>query len=312
MKLFVYEYLCATHSDRPGASSSRAVSLMDEGRAMRDAAVADAAEFAEVRTLDFTPHEEREFRTLADWCDYALIIAPEFDDILATRVRWAEQCGATLLGPNSSAVELCADKLRLSEVWSSAGVPTPPTALFDTLAFPPPIVVKPRYGAGAGGTLILDHTTIRRYSPETESIVQPYVRGANLSMSFIVGPRQWLSLQPCLQDIRIVDHVIQYHGGQSWGVHPRVTHRILRLAGAAIGVVEGLAGYVGVDVIIGDHDVALEINPRLTTSYIGLRRWCQTNLMRMMIDVIEGRPVDAPTYHPQVVRFDTTGQTAMS
>ena len=39
---------------------------------------------------------------------------------------------------------------------------------------------------------------------------------------------------------------------------------------------EGLAGWVGIDLIISPDQTQatiLEVNPRLTTSYVGLRRW---------------------------------------
>ncbi|MBX7103236.1 MAG: ATP-grasp domain-containing protein [Gemmataceae bacterium] len=311
MKIFVYEFVCATHDDRPGAHASRAASLLDEGRAMRDAAVEDARQFFDVRTLDFTPHEERDFRKLADWCDYALIIAPEFDDILATRVRWVEQCGATLLGPNSAAVELCADKLQLAEVWKSAGVPTPPTMLFAPWAFPPPVVVKPRYGAGAGNTFVLDADSIHRHKPDHEAIVQPLIEGNSYSMSFLIGPNVRVALGLCSQDIRFTNGEISYAGGSTFDGPSAVAHRAEQLSRSAIAAVDGLRGYVGVDLLLGQWDMAIEINPRLTTSYIGLREWCEQNLMKLLVEVAAGHPIAPPTYRNLSVTFNTQGQTTI-
>ena len=46
-----------------------------------------------------------------------------------------------------------------------------------------------------------------------------------------------------------------------------------------------MKGYVGIDLILTDHDVvALEINPRLTTSYIGIRNVIKLNLAQNLID----------------------------
>jgi predicted ATP-grasp superfamily ATP-dependent carboligase len=48
-----------------------------------------------------------------------------------------------------------------------------------------------------------------------------------------------------------------------------------------------------VDVILGDGpagDVVVEINPRLTTSYVGLRALAVDNLVAAMLRVAEGRP----------------------
>ena len=49
----------------------------------------------------------------------------------------------------------------------------------------------------------------------------------------------------------------------------------------------GLSGYVGVDVVLGNdgRDWAIEINPRLTTSYVGLRALAGFNLAEAMLAV---------------------------
>ncbi|MEK6238481.1 MAG: ATP-grasp domain-containing protein [Planctomycetales bacterium] len=50
-------------------------------------------------------------------------------------------------------------------------------------------------------------------------------------------------------------------------------------------------GYCGVDVILADdpaNDVVVEVNPRLTTSYVGLRSLCRANLAKAMLDAAVG------------------------
>ena len=56
-------------------------------------------------------------------------------------------------------------------------------------------------------------------------------------------------------------------------------------------------GYVGIDLVLGSAedgsaDVVVEINPRLTTSYVGLRQLLKTNLAAAMIEAAAGRPVE--------------------
>jgi hypothetical protein len=50
----------------------------------------------------------------------------------------------------------------------------------------------------------------------------------------------------------------------------------------------GLRGYVGFDVMLPrnhpDQPLVVEINPRLTTSYVGYRRVCRDNLMAAMLN----------------------------
>jgi hypothetical protein len=53
----------------------------------------------------------------------------------------------------------------------------------------------------------------------------------------------------------------------------------MALAQSALALLPGLQGYVGVDLVLSGSDAWLiEINPRLTTSYIGLRQLIQLNL----------------------------------
>jgi predicted ATP-grasp superfamily ATP-dependent carboligase len=281
---------------------------------MRDAALEDcrAIPGAEVKTLDCTNNEESDFRRLADWADYALIIAPEFDQILETRCRWAEQCETTLLGPPADVVALCADKLTLAEIWNEAKVPTPPTKPFEPWAFPPPVVVKPRYGAGSVDTyLFKEEDSLHRFQPQTESIVQPYLPGLDMSMAFLIGAGKSIPLICCAQHISRYERPLSYTGGSTFN-HQVFFDHVHTISSAAIGIVAGLDGYVGVDVIIRSSigDLAMEINPRLTTSYVGLRHLCQQNLMEILIRVVQGEQVDPPTWHPGNKRFDCSGNVS--
>jgi len=56
---------------------------------------------------------------------------------------------------------------------------------------------------------------------------------------------------------------------------------------AAVRAVEcfpGLSGYVGVDMVLTDEEVfIIEVNPRVTTSYIGARRVLNVNLGEAMV-----------------------------
>lgn len=53
-------------------------------------------------------------------------------------------------------------------------------------------------------------------------------------------------------------------------------------------VVNGLSGYVGVDLIIAEQGpLVLEINPRLTTAYAGLRQSLDYNPAKLIISVIQ-------------------------
>src|SRR5205085_9209894 len=117
-KVFVYEYCCAAGTG--AGESAPARSLHREGRAMRDAVAGDfwRVPGVGVVTIDGPLDDEpSRFRTAAAGCDFALVIAPEFDGILADRCEWALAAGCRLLGPSPAAVRLTADKPELSRPW---------------------------------------------------------------------------------------------------------------------------------------------------------------------------------------------------
>ena len=87
-----------------------------------------------------------------------------------------------------------------------------------------------------------------------------------------------------------------------------LAERAVRVALSAIDTVPGLFGYVGVDVVLSDAcDWVIEINPRLTTSYLGLRALAEDNLAEMMVRVARGENVEAPRWKDEVVRFSVDG-----
>jgi hypothetical protein len=68
---------------------------------------------------------------------------------------------------------------------------------------------------------------------------------------------------------------------------------------------------VGVDLILGadpdgTQDVVLEINPRLTTSYVALRRAAHTNLAAAMLAILRGQCVPLFFRH-DTMEFDADG-----
>jgi len=301
--IFVYEYCCALGLGRE--PSDPAHSLYREGRAMQDALAADFAALPEtlVVTLEnsFPDDEEARFRQLTATADWTVVIAPEFDRILEERCRWVQQSNGRLLGPNDEAVRLSADKYALFEQWRSHGVPTPETWLFEE--FPGieyPVVVKPRYGAGSTDTSLQFHKPAAQARDEAHpfacaaglcQIVQPFIPGHAASVSFLVGKDRFIPLVPSFQKLTN-DGLFQYQGGEL-PIPPDLGARAVRIATQAIACVPGLLGYIGVDLVLGTNpdgsdDRAIEINPRMTTSYVGLRALTTRNLAGAMLELANG------------------------
>jgi hypothetical protein len=131
------------------------------------------------------------------------------------------------------------------------------------------------------------------------------------SVAMLCGPGDLrLALPPCRQRLSD-DRRFAYLGGAL----PLAAEEALRaraLAQRAAAALPGAFGYLGVDLVLGAPadgagDVVIEVNPRLTTSYVGLRAACQGNLAEAMLDVAEGRLPRAPPAASRAVTFDAEG-----
>ena len=319
--VFVYEYCTALGIGRD--PSDPAHSLWREGHAMRSACVADFERIPGVRTRTLTDvgptADFVDFNYLASIFDATLVIAPETDQHLSWRLFRAVEAGAKcLLNSSVAATSVAADKHQLAGVWLQAGVPTPAVLPFDS---PPdfPHVVKHRFGAGSAEVWLIrcadDWIALSKLGgldglTEDKFLLQPYVPGVAASVAFLVGPNCVVPLLPGYQRLS-GDGRFTYLGGEI-PLPDGLTLRAVNLARRAIDAVPGLAGYVGVDLVLGDAadgsaDYAIEINPRLTTSYVGLRAMTGDNLMAKLWDVCAGASDVRVKWHDGGVRFTPDG-----
>lgn len=288
MRIFLYEHITATREESDP--------LYREGEAMRQALHADLALLPGVEIIS------GEFDDAVRGLDGCILIAPETDGILEGLARRVLELGGTLLGPHPDAICLTADKFTLGERWRDADVPTPSTTLATAGHRQFPAVLKPRDGAGSESTFLIrnaEEYADRLSRCQREMIVQPLVPGEPVSIAFLIGPNQTLPLCPTRQHFSN-DGLFHYEGGKL-PLPPHRAERAIRLGHRAITAVPGLLGYVGVDLILGDkddgsEDFAIEINPRMTTSYVGLRAATAENLAGAMLNLCTGATVPELTW----------------
>lgn len=308
--VFVYEHLMASGGHQPPVCLREGESLVAEGRAMLDAVSADLKAIPDVLVRTINSDEEAAFRSQASHADFTLVIAPEFDRILETRCRWVEESGGRLLGPTSTAVQLAADKLALFHHFRDRRVPTPTTWETGSPTRHYPVIRKPRYGAGSQDVFFINNAdqqyqrTERQSKGESSVLVQEFIVGQAASVAWLIGPGQRRALAPCLQRLS-EDGRFHYLGG-STPIAPDLAKRAIAITEQAVSNVEGLRGYVGVDLVLGtrpEDDRVIEINPRLTTSYIGLRQLAKFNLAEMMLAVVRGERLPEFDWHERRVDF---------
>ena len=176
----------------------------------------------------------------------------------------------------------------------------------------PGCVTKPRFGAGSAGVkLAAPNDCLLSSVLLGELIVQPFIPGRAASAAFLIGARESCSLPPAEQFLSS-DGNFRYLGGRLPLPEP-FADRAIRIASRAISCVPGLNGYVGVDVILGgpadgSGDFAIEINPRLTTSYIGLRAACEDNLMDLLLRLVRGESISEPRWRREGVTWTSDGE----
>src|SRR5690606_21918601 len=88
------------------------------------------------------------------------------------------------------------------------------------------------------------------------------------------------------------------------------------LARRAVAAIDGMLGFVGVDMVLTDDpddDAVIEINPRLTTAYVGLRRLTKDNLAAWLAPELGGQAGAEPTWQNDLsVRYDGGGRVQMT
>eukprot|EP00913_Durusdinium_trenchii_P023479 g22057.t1 len=271
--------------------------------------------------------EPQQFRNLVATTDAAYIIAPEIDQLLEARIQTIANSGGRHLGCSLTAARLAADKRELADVLSKHGLPTIPTAELNVnhseCDFPFPLVVKPRFGAGSQDVRRIDNereyeswrTEALQPHVATDWIVQPCIAGRAVSAAAIVrADADDIDVLPVCTQRLSNDGRFTYLGGtldhDTTGEETQfAVDRIVRRACRAI---EGLHGYVGFDLILPSEEpcrpVIVEINPRLTTSYLGYRRLTPDNLAQRFL--FPDRQLPPIRWDRKRVQFDADGAVA--
>jgi len=267
----------------------------------RDARLADDLPARRIQTVG-PGRFEAVFDACLSACDAALVVAPEATGVLAGLTERVEAAGILNLGSSSAAIRVAADKLRTIDRLASAGLPVPPTIAAETpaeaarLGFP--LVLKPRDGVGCLGVrAVADAVFLEEAwreataeSPGSPLIAERLVSGRPASVSLVSDGCRAVALSLNAQTI-VEEKRFEYRGGIVPLDHP-LRERALEVAARACHAVPGLRGYVGVDMVLGDDAILLEINPRLTTAYVGLRRALDQNLAGALLAAARGELPD--------------------
>jgi predicted ATP-grasp superfamily ATP-dependent carboligase len=249
---------------------------------------------------DFATEIER----LAPACDMGLVIAP--DHLLSKFTQILEQ-NTHNLGCGFMTVALCANKLRTQKILRQHGIAVPEEVVAGKK------VVKPEKGCGARGVRLSEGT------PGEDEFAERYIDGEHLSVSLIpnrvIGDAcQYYTGNPPVilavnrQIIEISpDGSFRYLGGET-PFHPGREEEILGTARKVTEIL-GCQGYCGVDMVLAENPYVVDVNPRITTSLVGIAACMQEEIADLLVAASKGQGPAGVHLHGQV-RFDTEGKVS--
>ncbi|MCG8584792.1 MAG: ATP-grasp domain-containing protein [Pirellulales bacterium] len=316
MRLFLFEFI--TGGGLLSEARQPSGSILAEGRAMltalsEDLSAIDGVDVAltiddrldvklspecSVRRVRDEVDEAEAFSRLARECEATILIAPEFDGTLLYRAERVVANGGRLLSCLPKTISITADKQATADLLAKSGVLVPmggrwPDDVHACHELTFPAVLKPNDGAGSQGVrLVESFDDLPLMDDESNWRVEQYCPGIAASCAVLCGLEQLLVLPACRQHLE-PDGSFGYRGGSTIA-DDALAGRARSLAQSAVAALPDPLGYVGVDMILGEDvdgrdDYVIEVNPRLTTSYVGVRHVANGNLAEVMLDVALGR-----------------------
>lgn len=304
LKVLVFEYITGG-----GMRGKRLpADLLREGELMLQAVVADLLAIPQVMVtvlrddrLDGLPHHpalrvssvgesdavEAFWHNELSTHDAVWPIAPESNGLLEALCRDVGRSGKFLLNTPEDGVRLAASKLETISRLARHGLPVVPTSRLQAGVVLPPCVIKPDDGAGCEGARIIEAEPVPAMMDGSVSwVVQPLLEGEAMSLSalFSVGHARLLGCNR--QIVQRTEEGFILRGCLVNAVADGDGRWQSLLDGIARAMPE-LWGYAGVDLLLTmDGPLILEVNPRLTTSYAGLRRALGINPAGLVLDLL--------------------------
>lgn len=254
-----------------------------------------AADFP-ARIVDIqSPYDKEEvLGACARESDAVWPIAPEAGGVLERFTERLESDGLVVLNSRASAIRVASSKLDTASSLVARGIPVVPT--FDarqcTSVQCSHWVLKPDDGAGCEGTRIVNGSDgiqmeTAELDPSIRYVAQPFVIGTAVSLSLLCEGgrvrllacnRQQIAMlndRFCLLGCEVNDPAV-------WGEYAAP------LAAQIVAALPGLWGYAGVDLLFTDSGPrVLEVNPRLTLSYVGLSASLGVNVAKLVLGLLK-------------------------
>lgn len=322
MKILVFEYITG------GGLAGQALpaSLLAEGRMMLQALLDDLKYLPQLQivvTLDercfglALPINTQVFRVaqtddisqilpeLIRQSDLVWPIAPETDGILAKIAQQVITQQKKLLLSDPDTISLCANKLATYHCLIAQGIPAVETRPFNdqTKKSLMASVIKPIDGVGCEGNLIIHPQEVwsGRIEDAERYVIQPLIQGEAISLSCLFKQgKAWL-LCCNQQQVVIANNRFNLQACRvNVSNHRKAYYQTV--IGQVADAIPGLWGYIGIDMIesVDQEPLILEINPRLTTSYVGIRQATGINVAEQVLNLLYAEPCVAYSNHQTI------------
>jgi predicted ATP-grasp superfamily ATP-dependent carboligase len=155
---------------------------------------------------------------------------------------------------------------------------------------------------------------IKQESTSHRFVAQEYIQGVPASVSLISTGEEAAAISLNKQEVLVSsgNASSRYDGGEV-PLESEFKPETMSVAKRVVESYSGLRGYVGVDfVLTKDGPVVIEVNPRLTTSYIGLREVVLLNPAQAMLDAALSHKLPSDTTINGCACFAKVQTTKMS
>ncbi len=243
--------------------------------------------------------------------DQIMIIAPESADTLYNLTKIAERNQLIILGPTSEAVKVLSNKWSVKAIAENLGLNVPLIEkisfntplqeikeILDNIGYP--VVLRNLDSVGGEGIILVTSTSdlnravtmLKSSTNHSEFIAHKYIKGIPVSVSLLSNGLTAIpiSLNAQAASFNQQTGLLEYIGGYT-PLKYKISKQVKKAAVKLVENMSGVRGYIGVDFVIDEADqpFILEVNPRLTTSYIAIRRVADINLMDALRKaVVEG------------------------
>ena len=203
--------------------------------------------------------------------DLILPILPEQDMKLYSYCKFLTEQNIKTLISTPGTIRVLSDKFEFSSFCLKPNIPSVPSYLSNQINAikSNTIIEKDRYGVGCSHVKKISKKDVIKRKKKV--IYQPYIKGDHYSLCVYFEKKSFKLLTLNEQDIIFDNNCIKL---RSLKVNIKNSHylEIFSILQKIHKFLPGLYAYVGIDIIInGNKILVIEINPRLTTSFAGIK-----------------------------------------